>query len=71
MKSKIEVIQSRSSEVDTQKCAELIGNRYDMILIAATRSRELSAAKINKPNISALLEIQNGTIGRDYLNRVK
>ncbi len=54
-------IQSRGSDVDTQKCVEIVGNRYELILLAAARGRELAYTKIDKPIIAALLEIQNST----------
>ena len=71
-------ISSRGPEVDTDKCVENIGNRFDLVLIAAIRSRELArqhknsgrSDQINAP-VTALLEIQNGKIGVDYKKRVK
>ena len=69
---------SRGPDVDTNKCVEMIGNRYDLILVAAIRSREIarqhrhSEAKHHiYPGVTALLEIQNGEIGPDYLKRIR
>ena len=69
---------SRSSEVDTDKCVELAGGRYNLVLMAATRSREIATRNRSSdrhehlhPNITALLEIQEGKIGQEYLKRVR
>lgn len=50
-----------------------VGNRYDLVLIAARRTRELRrgwkpliTAKTG-PLVTALAEIEAGKIGRDYL----
>jgi len=57
----------------SQNAALKIGNRYDMVLIAARRIRELhrgDAPKVdyaNDPSVLALLEIEQGHVGRDYL----
>lgn len=64
------------ARITSQKAAEMIGNKFDMILIAAVRARELKrghAPKVkcnNGPNVTALREIEEGLIGRDYLNKV-
>jgi DNA-directed RNA polymerase subunit omega len=69
---------SRSSLVDTDLCVENVGNRFDLVLIAAIRSREISSRNKNsvryehvRPHITALLEIQEGTIGREYLKKLQ
>jgi DNA-directed RNA polymerase omega subunit len=69
---------SRSSEIDTDKCVELAGgNRYDLVLMAAVRSREISRRNKESlrfehlhPNVTALLEIQEGKVGTEYLKKV-
>lgn len=67
-------MNSRCTEVDTEKCVNAIGNRFDMILIATARAREIKRKHQNserpehlRSNITALLDIQNGEAGRDYL----
>lgn len=69
---------SRGPDIDTNKCVDMIGNRYDLILVAAIRSREIarqhrhSEAKHHiYPGVTALLEIQNGEIGAEYLKRIR
>jgi len=64
-----------------RQCSEAavlaIGNRYDMILIASERVRELVKGhkpKIqtnNKYSVTALLEIEQGHVGREYLKKLK
>jgi DNA-directed RNA polymerase subunit K/omega len=69
---------SRGSTIDTQKCLENVGgNRFEMVLIASVRAREI--ARRNKSSdriehtgaqVSALLDIQNGKVDRFYLKKV-
>ena len=70
---------SRGTSIDTEKCVSMIGgNRFDLVLIAATRARELARqhrhaetrTQLNSP-VTALLEIQEGKIGREYLTRIR
>lgn len=68
---------SRSSAVDTEKCVENIGNRFDLVIAASARSREISRRnrasnqlQHRHPIISALLDVQEGRIGREYLKKV-
>lgn len=62
--------------IDTDKCVENIGNRFDLILVASARARELRrghAKKVSQTNghaITALREIEAGHVGRDYLKKV-
>jgi DNA-directed RNA polymerase subunit omega len=50
-----------------------VGNRYDLVLIASRRTRELThgwkpmVTCNNSPTVTALREIEQGFIGRDYL----
>ena len=75
----MKLTDSRGPEIDTQRCVEQAGgNRFDLVLIATVRARELSrrhkaaglTTQVNAP-VSALLEIQEGKIGPDYLKRVE
>jgi len=73
------MIDSRGSKIDTELCVENTGgNRFELVLIASQRCRELRRKHSDgdKHNsvyapVSSLLEIQDGKIGRDYLHRVK
>lgn len=61
----------------SQQAVEMIGNRFDLILISSIRARELRAGypsklpKKNGPVITALNEIEQGHVGRDYLKKIK
>jgi DNA-directed RNA polymerase subunit K/omega len=70
-------IDSRSPVIDTEKCVRQVGDlRYDLVLIAAQRLRELKRQhrEDNKyiSAIDALLEVQGGQINHaDYFAKVK
>jgi DNA-directed RNA polymerase subunit omega len=63
--------------ISSEKAIKAIGNCYDLILIAAVRQRELKRGykpKVETTNltaITALQEIEQGLIGREYLKKVK
>lgn len=69
---------SRGPSIDTEQCVQQVGgNRFNLVLIASVRSRELVrkhkaaqlGTQINAP-VGALLDIQNGLIDQDYLRKV-
>ena len=69
---------SRGPTIDTEKCVKNIGgNRFDLVLIATARARELAqrhrsaemTTQMNAP-VGALLDIQEGRVGREYLKKV-
>ena len=74
MKSRIE---SRNTQIDTEKCVDTVGGRYDLVIVAAQRLRELKRRSRETNNvyvtpIDALLEIQAGQINViDYMAKVK
>jgi DNA-directed RNA polymerase omega subunit len=57
----------------------MIGNRFEMVLIATARVRELKRghkSKLAKPTtagpiVTALMEIEKGLVGREYLKQVR
>lgn len=65
-----------STALNMQKCAENVGNRFDLVLIAAHRAREIQRGyrKLvdtqNSPVVTALQEIEAGLIGREYLKKL-
>jgi DNA-directed RNA polymerase subunit K/omega len=74
----MQLTQSRGPSIDTEKCVEQAGgNRFDLVLIASVRAKELSrrhrqselTTPLHSP-VSALLDIQAGKIGPQYLRRV-
>jgi len=64
------------ARITSQKAAEAVGNRFDLVLIAAQRARELKKGyepKVtcdNGSSVTALREIEEGKIGRDYLKKM-
>ena len=63
--------------ISSEKAVQAVGNRYDLVLIAAARVRELKRGHqpklttINKEAVTALREIEEGLVGRDYIKRIK
>lgn len=70
---------SRGTTIDFDQCvAQMQGNRFNLVLAAAARSREIS--KRNKANgktehecapVSALLDVQCKLVGPEYLRKVR
>jgi DNA-directed RNA polymerase subunit omega len=65
------------ARITSQKAAEAVENRFDLVLIASQRVRELKRGALPKVTckngavVTALREIEQGYIGRDYLKRVR
>lgn len=72
-----------SKDLDIQKCVDNVGgSRFELILIAATRAREIANSRIiaqrnnsqlkydTKITTEALKEIEDDKVGRDYLNKI-
>lgn len=63
--------------ISSEKAAQMIGNRYDLILVAAARVRELRKGHRPKldtkhgPVLTALTEIEEGLVNNDYLKRIR
>ena len=56
----------------SEDAAKMIGNRYEMVLVATARARELKKENhsVAKSNIlTALEEIEDGKVGREYLHK--
>jgi DNA-directed RNA polymerase omega subunit len=55
----------------------MVENRYDLVLIASARVRELQRghkpklATTNARYVTALLEVEAGLVGREYLKKVR
>jgi DNA-directed RNA polymerase subunit K/omega len=75
MKAKI---LSRGPDIDTEKCViNAGGNRFNLVLIAAARAREIAKKhkfdeNTSQPNapVSALLDVQHGRVDINYLKKV-
>ena len=64
------------SRISSEKAANMVGNRYDLVLIASQRVRELrnghkpKLATKTGPILTALTEIEEGLVGREMLKRI-
>jgi DNA-directed RNA polymerase subunit K/omega len=69
-------IESRSGEIDMERCVEQAGGRYDLVIATAQRLREMKR-RARETNgfvtpIDALKELEAGTLNMvDYLVKVK
>lgn len=60
----------------SEEAVNQVGNRFDLVLIASARVRELHRGHKPKlttkagPTVTALQEIEAGLVGREYLKRV-
>ena len=66
------------ARITSQEAVEAVGNRYDLVLIASLRARELTrghmplVSKKGGPIVTALREIEEGKIdGKEYLAKLK
>lgn len=70
-------IESRSSQIDTERCVDHCGGRYDLVIAGAQRLRELKRQHRENNTryitaIDALLEVQAGQLNViDYMAKVK
>jgi len=69
-------IESRNGQIDTELCVKNVGGRYDLVIVAAQRLREMKrrARESNEyvTPIDALLEVQAGQLNViDYMAKVK
>lgn len=72
---------------DFDKAVSKVGNRFDLVLIASERMRELHKMRQEQeeskwltveqrrkqviPAVQAVSDIENGTVGREYLSKLK
>ena len=65
------------ARITSEKAVLAVENRFDLVLIASQRVRELKRGampKVPSKNgavVTALREIEQGHIGRDYLKRIR
>lgn len=62
-----------ANNIDIQRASHAAGSKFDLVLMAAVRARELSRKKTNTPHkytVTAIQDIQDGTVGRELLRRV-
>ena len=69
--------QDRMEGISSEGAVSAVGNRYDLVLIASARARELSrggtalVASRRGPVVTALKEIEQGRVGREYLKKIQ
>ena len=65
------------ARISSEKAVNQIGNRYDLVLVAAQRVRELRKGHRAKldikygPVLTALTEIEEGHVSKEYLKRIR
>lgn len=68
-------IHDTTEGICSQDAVKAVGNRYDLVLIASQRVRELKRGhqpklvSKNGPLITATMEVAAGLVGRNYLMR--
>ena len=70
---------SRGPQLDMDKIVEQSGgNRFNLILMASARAREIRRQHASSerhehvhPSVTALLEFQEGTLGPEYIKKVR
>ena len=61
----------------SEEAVDMVENRFDLVLIASQRVRELKRghrSTLNTkagPTVTALMEIEKGLVGREYLKRIR
>jgi DNA-directed RNA polymerase omega subunit len=69
-------VSGRTAGLTSEYAVEALGNRYDLVLVAAQRARELRRGHAPKivtkygAMVTAILEIEEGHVGNDYLHRI-
>lgn len=68
--------RGRTAGLTSEHAVEALGNRYDLVVVASQRARELRRGHAPKiiskygAMITAILEIEEGLVGNDYLYRI-
>ncbi len=69
--------QDRMEGISSEGAVSAVGNRYDLVLIASARARELSRGSTalvpsrRGSVVTALKEIEQGRVGREYLKKIQ
>jgi DNA-directed RNA polymerase subunit K/omega len=70
---------SRGTTINTEQCVENVGgNRFNLVIIASARAREIAGNNRHSTRIehlhtpvTALLEVQNGELGFEGIRKVR
>ena len=66
-----------TNAITAQAAVDKVGSRFDLVLIASARARELKrgykalVAKPTGPVVTAIREVEAGLVGREYLAKVR
>ena len=66
-------VRGRTAGLTSEHAVEALGNRYDLVLVASQRVRELrrgyapTVATNYGAMVTAILEIEEGLVGNEYL----
>lgn len=66
-------VSGRTAGLTSGAAVEALGNRYDLVLVASQRVRELRRGHAPKivtkygPMVTSILEIEEGVVGINYL----
>ena len=66
-------VHGKTAGLTSEHAVEALGNRYDLVLVAAQRARELRRGHAPKivtkygAMVTAILEIEQGLVGNEYL----
>ena len=69
-------VRGRTAGLTSEHAVDALGNRYDLVLVAAQRVRELRRGHAPKivskygAMVTAILEIEEGVVGNEYLHRL-
>ena len=69
-------VHGKTAGLTSEHAVEALGNRYDLVLVASQRVRELRRGHAPKivtkygAMVTAILEIEEGLVGNDYLHRI-
>ena len=69
-------VHGRTAGLTSEHAVDALGNRYDLVLVASQRARELRRGHAPKivtkygAMVTAILEIEEGLVGNDYLHRI-
>jgi DNA-directed RNA polymerase subunit omega len=69
-------VRGRTAGLTSEHAVDALGNRYDLVLVASQRARELRRGHAPKivtkygAMVTAILEIEEGLVGNDYLHRI-
>ena len=66
-------VRGRTAGLTSEHAVDALGNRYDLVLVASQRARELRRGHAPKivtkygAMVTAILEIEEGLVGNEYL----